>query len=294
MMKRALFIVNPCSGKKKLLKSIGEIDALLYDGGYSADIYFTKCRKDATSKVISDGAGYDIIICGGGDGTYNEVISGVLQSGLSVPVGYIPAGTTNDFANTLGIPSKHLSAADKIIHGNAASIDVGKFADIYFSYIASFGAFTASSYSASQKMKNHFGHSAYIFEGAKEIKDIKPIKIKVEANGEVIEDEFIFGAVCNSRSIAGIIKLEDRVVDLSDGLFELVLVRKPPHLINYKSIVSSLKKGDNTNENIVFLHTDKVKITTESELDWSLDGEHAVSCGELEITNVKHAISLVL
>ena len=293
-MKKALFIVNPCSGKKKLFNNIGDIDTALFEGGYSADIYFTKCRKDATSKVIADGGRYDMIVCGGGDGTYNEVISGVLEAGLSVPVGYIPAGTTNDFANTLGIPAKHLSAAKKITDGNPSPIDVGRFGDIYFSYIASFGAFTASSYSASQKMKNRFGHTAYIFEGAKEIKDIKPIKIKVEANGEVIEDEFIFGAVCNSRSIAGLIKLEERVVDLSDGLFEIVLVRKPRHLINYKNIMSSVKNGDNTNENVVFLHADKVKITTEGELDWSLDGEYATSCGEIEIINMKHAISLVL
>jgi len=293
-MKKALFIINPCSGKKKILKSITEIDKVLYEGGYSADIYFTKCRKDATQKVISDGAGYDMIICGGGDGTYNEVISGVLKAQLSVPVGYIPAGTTNDFASTLGIPSKNVLAAKKITDGTPSPIDVGCFGDIYFSYIASFGAFTASSYSANQKLKNRLGHSAYIFEGAKEITSIKPYKIKVEVNGESFEDEFIFGAVCNSKSIAGLIKLEEGVADLSDGIFELVLVRKPLHLINYKKIMSSVKKGDNTNENVVFLHTDNVKITTDEELHWSLDGEHAVSCGEVEIKNLNHAISLIL
>lgn len=293
-MKRALFIINPCSGKKKLSKNVTDIDSLLFEGGYSADVYFTKCRKDATEKVIKDGSRYDVIICGGGDGTYNEVISGVLQAGISIPVGYIPAGTTNDFANSLGIPSKHLDAAKKITEGSIVPIDVGLFGNIYFSYIASFGAFTASSYSADQKMKNRFGHSAYIFEGAKELKFIKPIKIRVEANGEVIEDEFIFGAVCNSKSIAGLIKLEDSVVDLSDGIFELVLLKKPRHLISLKKIMSALKKGDNTNENIVFIHTDKVKVITENELHWSLDGEHAVSSGEIEISNLKHAISLIL
>ena len=293
-MKKALVIINPHAGRMKLLHSLPEIDAILYNGGYESDIYFTKSRGDATDKVVRSGSEYSLIVCGGGDGTYNEVISGVLALPEPVCVGYIPAGTTNDFASTLELPTTHKAAAQKIILGEPTQLDVGKFGDRFFSYIASFGAFTSSSYNANQKMKNTLGHLAYILEGIKDLSSLKPYRLKVETDDEFIEDDFIFGAVCNSTSIAGLIKLDEKLVDLSDGLFEVVLVKMPRQIIDLTKIIIAITNGDWNDSHIKLAHSHSVKIITPGKLDWSLDGEHAISEGEISIENVHGAISLML
>ncbi len=293
-MKRALVIINPHAGRMKLLHSLPEIDSILYNGGYECHIYFTKSRKDATDKVMRSGKDYDLIVCGGGDGTYNEVISGVLQAGLDIPVGYIPAGTTNDFASTLEIPSAHKTAAQRIVLGSPTPIDVGMFGERYFSYIASFGAFTSSSYNANQKIKNSIGHVAYVLEGIKDLSSLKPYRIKVETDDEIYEDDYIFGAVCNSTSIAGLIKLDERLVDLSDGRFEVMLIRMPKQIIDVTKIIIAITNGEWNDKHITLAHSNSVKITTAGKLDWSLDGEHAISEGEITINNMHKAISLVL
>lgn len=292
-MKKALVIINAHAGRMKLLQNLPEIDAILYNGGYEAEIYFTKCRADATAKVMRSGAQYDLIVCGGGDGTYNEVISGILKSGLNVPVGYIPAGTTNDFASTLELSPVHKTAAQNIVMGTERKIDVGRFDDKFFSYIASFGAFTSSSYSVNQKMKNTLGHTAYILDGIKDLSSLKPYRVKVELDDEVIEDDFIFGAVCNSTSIAGLIKLDQTLVNLSDGLFEVLLIRMPRQIIDVPKILISITSGDFSDKHIYFAHSHSVKFTTAGCLDWSLDGEHALSEGEVGLENIHNAISIV-
>ncbi len=292
-MKKALMIINAHAGRMKLLQNLPEIDTILYNGGYEAEIYFTKSRADATAKVMRSGSEYDLIVCGGGDGTYNEVISGILKSGLNTPVGYIPAGTTNDFASTLELSPVHKTAAQNIVMGEERKIDVGRFADRYFSYIASFGAFTSSSYSVNQKMKNTLGHTAYILDGIKDLSSLKPYRVRVELDDEVIEDDFIFGAVCNSTSIAGLIKLDQRLVNLSDGLFEILLIRMPRQIIDVPKILFSITSGDFSDKHIYFSHSHSVKFTTAGCLDWSLDGEHALSEGEVLLENIHNAISIV-
>ena len=288
-MKKALVIINPHAGRMKLLRDLPEVDTILYNGGYEADVYFTKCRGDATSKALKCASAYDLIVCGGGDGTYNEVISGVLKS-----VGYIPAGTTNDFASTLELSPIHKTAAQQIVLGTPKKLDIGLFGDRYFSYIASFGVFTSSSYSANQKMKNTLGHMAYILEGLKDLSTLKSYRVKVETDDETFEDDFIFGAVCNSRSIAGLIKLDEKIVDLSDGRFEVILIRMPRQIIELPKIISALQTGSNSDKNVIFVHSNTVKFTTSGMLDWSLDGEHAASSGEIELKNIHEAIGLVL
>lgn len=293
-MKKALVIINPHAGRMKIMRDIADVDMILYDGGFEPDIYFTKSRGDATRKVIESGSNYDLIVCGGGDGTYNEVMSGILDAGLCVSVGYIPAGTTNDFATTLNLSFSHKSAAQRIIMGKPCEIDVGRFDNRYFSYIASFGAFTSASYSANQKTKNTLGHTAYILEGIKDLSSLRPYHVKVETDTERFEDDFIFGAVCNSKSIAGIIKLDDRIVDLSDGFFELVLLRMPKQIIDLPKMLVALQNGDSSDKNVVFVHTKKVSIETEGKLNWALDGEKAESVGRVEIENLNKAISIML
>ena len=293
-MKKALVIINPHAGRMKLLHSLPEIDAILYNGGYESDIYFTKSRGDATDKVVRSGSEYSLIVCGGGDGTYNEVISGVLALPEPVCVGYIPAGTTNDFASTLSLSQNPVTAAANITAGEPKSFDVGKFADSYFSYIASFGAFTSASYSTQQQMKNVFGHSAYLFEGMTDLSSIKPYHVRIEANGKIYEDDYLFGAICNSTSIAGLIKLDENLVNLSDGEFEILLIRMPRLLVDIPKIVIALKTGDYSEKHITFLHAPSVRVKTKDKLSWALDGEHAESVGEVTIKNLHSAIKLIV
>ncbi|MBE6701051.1 MAG: YegS/Rv2252/BmrU family lipid kinase [Ruminococcaceae bacterium] len=293
-MKKVLFIVNPIAGKMKILKDLLEIDKAFYNGDCSCDIYFTKKKGDATEKVIESGANYDLIVCGGGDGTYNELITGVLTSGIKVPVGYIPAGTTNDFASTLELSQNPVTAAANITCGKIKKLDVGKFADSYFSYIASFGAFTSTSYSTQQQMKNVFGHSAYLLEGMTELSSIKPYHVRLEVDGKIYEDDYLFGAISNSTSIAGLIKLDTKLVNLSDGQFEIMLIRMPKLLIDVPKVIIALANGDYNEEHITFLHASKVKVKTSGTLDWALDGEYASSTDEIVLENVHEAIDFVI
>lgn len=293
-MKKVLFIVNPCAGKMKIVKDILEIDRAFYNGDCDCDIYLTNKRGDATAKVKSDGKNYDMIVCGGGDGTYNELITGVLEAEINTPIGYIPAGTTNDFASTLGLSQNPVTAAANITSGKPRPIDVGMFDNAYFSYIASFGAFTSTSYSTQQQMKNVFGHSAYVLEGMTDLASIKPYHVRVEANGKVYEDDYLFGAICNSTSIAGLIKLDEKLVNLSDGQFEIILIRMPKLLVDLPKIFIALKNGDYSEKHITFLHASTVKIKTKDKLEWALDGEHAESEGEITLKNLHSAINLVV
>ena len=293
-MKKVLFIVNPIAGKMKVVKDLAEIDSTFYKGGCVCDIYFTKKKGDAIEKVIECGKNYDMIVCGGGDGTYNELITGIMSAGINVPIGYIPAGTTNDFASTLELNTNPVLMAKRIPRGNKKRLDVGRFDDQYFSYIASFGAFTSTSYSTQQQMKNLFGHSAYVLEGMTDLASIKPYHARIEANGQVYEDDYLFGAISNSTSIAGIIKLDTRLVNLSDGMFEIMLIRMPKLLKDVPKIIIALANGDYNGEYITFLHASRVKVKTENELEWSLDGEWARSQGEIVLENIHEAIELIL
>ena len=293
-MKKVLLIVNPVAGKKQILKSLEEVDKAFYDNGCECDIYLTKKRGDATAKVLSSAENYDIVACGGGDGTYNELISGIATKNLSIPVGYIPAGSTNDFAATLGISTVPQKAAETVATGTVRRLDIGHFGDSYFSYVASFGAFTATSYSTSQKTKNMLGHMAYIFGGASELVSIKPYNVKIEADENIYEGDFLFGAISNTTSIGGMVKLDKTLVDLSDGLFEVLLIRMPKSRTQLPGIFMSVMKGDFSDEHIEFFRTGSIKIETDKPLEWSLDGEHATSNGTILIENIPGAINLIL
>lgn len=293
-MKKVLFIVNPCAGKMKIMKDLLEIDRAFYNGDCDVDIYLTNKRGDAAEKVKTSGKNYDVVVCGGGDGTYNELITGMLEAGLTLPIGYIPAGTTNDFASTLGLSQNPVTAAANITAGTPRPFDVGKFGDSYFSYIASFGAFTSTSYSTQQQMKNVFGHSAYVLEGITDLASIKPYHVRLEANGKVYEDDYLFGAICNSTSIAGLIKLDEKLVNLSDGEFEILLIRMPRLIVDLPKIFLALKNGDYSEKHITFLHAPAVKVKTRDKLEWALDGEYAESNGEIVLKNIHSAVNLIV
>ena len=297
MNKKLLLILNPCSGQKKANKYIIDIISLFSKAGYDCTIHVTQCTGDASQYVADNASYYDLIVCIGGDGTLNEVITGILSCGVDVPLGYIPSGSTNDFANSLKLSKNVMQAAQDIINGKPNLYDIGCFNGRYFSYIASFGAFTnifaMVSYDTPQNLKNAFGHFAYVMESLKELPAIKPIHAKITAGDIVYEDDFIFGAVSNSTSVAGILTLDPEYVDLSDGLLEVFLVKNPTTPFELSKIALSCTLRQYDNETVRFFSAEKIEIETSSSVNWTIDGEYEQGAEKIVIENLKHAIKLI-
>ena len=230
-MKKLLFIMNPFAGQRRANRYLTDILTLFNRAGYDVTVYMTAGPGDGARMVEEKAADMDLIVCCGGDGTFNETVTGMLRAGADVPLGYIPAGSTNDFAASLRLPTNVLKAAQLIVEGKPRRYDVGQFGNRYFTYVASFGAFTRASYATAQSVKNALGHTAYLLEGIQELSQLKNIHVRLELDGgRVIEDDFLFGAISNSTSVGGILTLDPKQVDMSDGLFELLLVRAPQDL----------------------------------------------------------------
>ncbi|MBQ6569459.1 MAG: YegS/Rv2252/BmrU family lipid kinase [Clostridia bacterium] len=291
---KALIIANPCAGKRIIAKQIKFIAGQFLDAGYDVKVRYTKGRNDAT-ELTEENPDVDIVVCCGGDGTVNEVVSGLMNMyGKRPMLGYVPAGTTNDFANSLGLSHKPEQAAANIVNGKPCPMDIGSFNGRNFVYIASFGAFTKSSYATPQSMKNALGHFAYVLEGTKEITNLHPYKIKAQTSeGVVIEGSYIFGAVSNTTSVAGLIKLNENEVAMSDGLFEVMLIKMPSNIIELGKIIASLQSQKYDDELIKFIHTERVVFECEEEMPWTLDGEYQPGSHTVEVINIKKAITLV-
>ena len=240
------------------------------------------------------GGAYDLVVCAGGDGTFNEMVSGLMQLPECPEVGYLPNGSTNDFAASLHIPATPLKAAESIVNGHPFYLDVGRHNDRYFAYVASFGAFTRSSYSVPQATKNALGHFAYILEGMKDLDSLRPYRCRVETGEETFEGEFIFGAVCNSTSLGGIMKLDPSRVQMDDGAFELLLLRMPKTAFDLQSLIAAISRMDYNGPGVIFRHVQQVTVTTDEDLPWSLDGEYAPSAPRVELRNLPGAIPLML
>lgn len=294
-MENVLFIMNPYAGKKQAKPYLADIIGLLNKNGYRVTAHMTAAPGDAI-KVAEQYAGeFDKVICAGGDGTLNEVINGILNGNHTTPIGYIPAGSTNDFASSLSIPKNIIKATESIMCGKTIQLDVGKFNDRYFSYVTSFGAFTKTSYSAPQNLKNIFGRLAYIMEGIKDLSSIKPIHMRFETTDAVYEDDYIFGAVTNSTSVAGILSFDPAVVSMSDGLFELLLVKYPKNLLELNECVHALLTQQyGSCENITFATAAHGTFYCEDGIDWTVDGEQAEAQRVNTIDNIHHAITLIL
>ena len=294
MNKKNLIIMNPCSGKKEANKYLTEIIDIFTRGGYVSTVLTTTKRGDGTTYAAEYAGQFDLITCIGGDGTFNEVTAGLLDSEERVPVGYIPAGSTNDFASSLKLSNHILRAAQDIVEGHVIPLDVGSFNGRKFSYVASFGAFTQTSYSTPQSVKNMLGHLAYVLEGATSLTSIKPQHLMIEAKGVQYEDDYIFGAVSNSTSLAGILTLKPEYVDMSDGLFELLLVRSPRNPIELAEIVYLLTTQNYESDKITFVNADSFTIHADEDMPWSLDGEYQPGCAKIEIENLHDAIEIVV
>lgn len=293
VLKKLLFVMNPYAGTRHAVKNVADIIAIFNRADYDVLAYMTASQGDATRIVYEKAGEVDLVVCAGGDGTFNETISGILESGADIPVGYIPCGSTNDFANSLKLPTNVLQAAKAIVSGKPITYDVGLFGNRYFSYVASFGAFTKASYATPQNMKNTLGHMAYILGGISELSQIRKEHICIELDDQTIEDDFIFGAVSNSTSMAGILTLDPRQVDMRDGKFELLLVRAPKNLVEIGECIQALQTQKYNCSMMTFLSTQNLTVYAKPEMPWTLDGERADGCERVEIRNLHHAIRLM-
>lgn len=296
MEQRVLLMVNPMAGRQKIRNELLYVVDTLTKAGYETIIYTTQ-GKDATRDLLAEkDSQFDRVICCGGDGTFNEILSATMHWNKRPILGYIPAGTTNDFAAGLKLPSDIREAAVNIVRGTPHTVDAGLFNTSYFSYVASFGAFTETSYSTPQNFKNALGHLAYILEGIKEIPAFTPYTVCVEADGQIYKDSYIFGAVSNARSVGGILKISDSLVDLNDGAFEVMMIKMPKTLMDLSAIVTSLTSLNPLKYDpsmFLFLQTKELKITFEQEMVWSLDGERVSGGKEARIACIKDAFKIL-
>ena len=293
-LKRLLLLVNPNAGTRQARRFLPEMISVFSRAGYLCSVFITEKRGDAADFTRGHGGEADLVVACGGDGTLNEVITGLLLGGHKTPLGYIPCGSTNDFASGIGLPAAPLLACETIAGGQPRPLDVGLFVpDRYFSYTASFGAFTSVSWSTPQNVKNVLGHAAYILEGIRSLADIRPIHMRITADGQVYEDDFIFGAVCNSTSLGGVLKLEDSQVHMNDGRFEALLIPFPADLLVLNRILSALSSHRYEDESLRFLRASSFLFEGLPEVTWTLDGEAAEGSSLVAIRNIHDAIRLI-
>ncbi len=293
MDKRVLLIVNPVAGKTQGKRALFPLVDGFCRRGYRVTSFVTAARGEAETVAKEQAMQHDLVVCCGGDGTLGEVINGLLRCPDRVPLGYVPLGSTNDFANSLQLPSRPDEAVRAIVDGHTEELDVGCFnGDRYFSYIASFGAFTAASYNATQSAKNALGHFAYILQGTKELSSLRPYHMRVKTDDRELEGDFLFGAMCNSTSVAGLVKLDPKLVDMSDGLFEAVLVRPPRNLADLGKLLSSINTGVFDKTLFEFFKASRAEFAIEGNPAWSLDGEQAEGSHTVTVENKPAALLL--
>ena len=291
-MKKLLFVMNPYAGMRKGAKALADIIAIFNRADYEVITYMTAGPGDGIQIVAKQASQVDLVVCAGGDGTVNETVNGLLASGCDTPVGYIPCGSTNDFASSLQLQTNPVKAAQAIVDGDVTRYDIGKFGDRYFSYVASFGAFTKTSYNTPQSVKNALGHTAYLLSCVQELSQIRKEHLLIETSDQVIEDDFIFGAISNSTSVGGILTLDPKQVDMRDGKFELLLVRAPRDLLELSDCIRALQTQKYNCPMITFLSTSSLTVYANPEMDWSLDGERQAGSDRIFVENLYHAISI--
>ena len=294
MKGRMLFIFNPRSGKGQIRNKLMDIIDVFVKGGYEVVVHPTQGAKDAEKMAKSMAEEVDLIVCSGGDGTLDEVVTGLMEIGANVPLGYIPAGSTNDFASSLEISRDMVKAAQDIVDGHLFSVDVGSFNEDNFIYVAAFGMFTDVSYETSQDLKNILGHLAYVMEGAKRIFDVKTYHLCVEANGEVHEGDYIYGMITNSHSIGGFRNLVGNDVEMDDGRFEVTLIKKPKNVVELNQIMAALIGRNIDSDCMYCFKTSEIIFESEEEIAWTRDGEYGGSHKKVVITNEKQALRILV
>ena len=294
MKKRMLFVFNPKAGKGKIKTHLLDIVDIFSSHDYEIIIRSTQAPRDAYEKAKEYANSVDMIVCSGGDGTLDEVVTGIMEAESSVPIGYIPAGSTNDFANSLFMPKNMTKVAEMIMEEELYHCDIGRFNQKTFAYVAAFGLFTDVSYETDQDLKNVLGHVAYVLEGVKRLFDIKSYHMKVTSDEVQAEDDFIVGMITNSRSVGGFKNLTGKNVDMNDGLFEVTLIAHPKNPLQLQEIITALVMAEDNTDLIYSFKTKKLTIESDEEVPWTLDGEFGGDHSYVDIENRHKALNLYL
>jgi diacylglycerol kinase (ATP) len=289
-----LFVFNPKAGKGKIKTHLLDIVDIFSSHNYEIIIRSTQAPRDAYEKAKEYADSVDLIVCSGGDGTLDEVVTGIMEVDSSVPIGYIPAGSTNDFANSLFMPKNMIRVAEMIMAEELYHCDIGRFNQKTFAYVAAFGLFTDVSYETDQDLKNVLGHVAYVLEGVKRLFDIKSYHMKVSSEEVQVEDDFIVGMITNSRSVGGFKNLTGKNVDMNDGFFEVTLIVHPKNPLQLQEIMTALVMAEDNTDMIYSFKTRQLTIETDEEVPWTLDGEFGGNHSYVEIENRHKALNLYL
>lgn len=298
MNKKLLFIFNPNAGKGFIKANLADIIDIFVKGGYDVSVRPTQAPMDAYNTVKEKGEEYELIAVSGGDGTLSEAIEGFLalpeDIRENIKIGYIPTGSTNDFAISLGIPKNALDAAQAIMDGELFQCDIGSFNDRKFNYVAGFGAFTDVSYATPQETKNMFGHMAYIIEGLTRLPNLTSYAMKVDCDGEQYSGEFLLGMVMNTNSVAGIKGENFLRADLCDGLFEVLLIRNPANILDFQNAVAGMLKGDTEGKGYVLVKAKNVTFETEDNISWTLDGEYGGNAKQVSVSVIPKSVNFIV
>lgn len=295
-MKKMLFIYNPNAGKGLLKAKLSDVLDVMVKAGYELVVYPTQSYRDAYRKVVHMSESYDLVVCSGGDGTLDEVVTGMMKRDKKerIPIGYIPTGTTNDFASSLHISRDIMEATVASVQGKPFACDVGRFNKDVFVYVAAFGLFTDVSYQTDQKLKNALGHAAYVLEGAKRLSNVPSYHIKVTAGDRVIEDDFMIGMITNSRSVAGFRSIMGKDVKFDDGEFEVTLIKKPKSLIGLQEIIAALLIENFDTKHMYTFKAKELILESNVEIPWTLDGEFGGEHETVHIENKKQALEIMV
>ena len=309
--RKILFIYNPVAGRGQIRWALDDVLRIFTGAGLLPVCYPTSARGDAVRLIreIRDEAAlagtpfpYEMVICSGGDGTLDEVMNGLLgelsedRTAQSVPVGYIPAGSTNDFAVSLGLSVHPLEAARALVRGRPQGVDIGCMnGSRYFVYVAAFGAFTEVSYDTPQEQKNLFGHAAYLFNGIRELGNLRVRHTVVRSKECETEDDYVLGMITNARSVGGFQGITGTGVDLSDGLFEVTLIRMPQTPADVTEIIAALNSGDlSKSACITHFQTQRATFSFDENVSWTLDGEFGGAGKEVVLENKMHGMNIIL
>ena len=293
-MRKLLLIINPVAGRNQAQADLFKMVRVFAEHDCEVTVYPTRGPQDCTRKVLADAGRFDLVVCCGGDGTLNEMVSGMMQREDHVPMGYIPLGSTNDFAASLHLPSHVEEAALRCVEGTAFHMDVGSLNDRYFNYIAAFGAFIEASYATPQQIKNALGHLAYILEGIKSLGRLQPIHVRITADGETFEEDYLFGAVTNTVSLGGVLRLDPSRVLLDDGMYELLLVKNPQNPTEAQAMLSALMLQNYDGPLVRMLRASDILFESNHEISWTIDGEFGGSFSTTHILNNKNAVTLMV
>lgn len=293
-MKKLLFIYNPKAGKSGIISALSDVIDIFTREGYEVTVHPTQSSGDGQSRAEHADESFDRIICSGGDGTLDEIVTGVMKSGRRIPIGYLPAGSTNDFARSVGIPRNIRKAAKVAVGDNVFTCDLGRFNDDYFVYVAAFGLFTDVTYETDQNLKKVFGYAAYLAEAIKRLQTIKPIPLTINYDDKTLQGDFLVGMISNSTSVGGMSVLPGPDVDLQDGLFEVLLIRQPDNILEFNSIPVAMLDRNIHSDCVITIKCSYIHIESDEPIPWTLDGEFGGSVRKAEITNLRNAMDIVV